>query len=163
MATFTAHRATTNAKAARTSRQGSGDEAKNREVGQNTILEKTHEFFKMCDIENKGFISRRDMQRLNAELPLSAEELENVFDTLDSDGNGFLTLDEFSSGFSKFLSGQKISVEEGMGEKNTCKSPTEVLYQTQWEESLARPDEDEEEKHFGMLMESLGANSVFEE
>ncbi|KAI4825725.1 hypothetical protein KUCAC02_021396 [Chaenocephalus aceratus] len=113
-----------------------GDEAKNGEVGQNTILEKTHEFFKMCDIENKGFISRRDMQRLNAELPLSAEELENVFDTLDSDGNGFLTLDEFSSGFSKFLS---------------------------VEESLARPDEDEEEKHFGMLMESLGANSVFED
>ncbi|KAK5928380.1 hypothetical protein CgunFtcFv8_013447 [Champsocephalus gunnari] len=103
------------------------------------------------------------MQRLNAELPLSAEELENVFDTLDSDGNGFLTLDEFSSGFSKFLSGQKISVEEGMGERNACKSPTEVLYQTQWEESLARPDEDEEEKHFGMLMESLGANSVFED
>ncbi|KAF3854542.1 hypothetical protein F7725_022597, partial [Dissostichus mawsoni] len=136
-------------------RQGSGDEAKNGEVGQNTILEKTHEFFKMCDIENKGFISRRDMQRLNAELPLSAEELENVFDTLDSDSNGFLTLNEFSSGFS-----QKISVEEGMGEKNACKSPTEVLYQTQWEESLARPDEDEEERHFGMLMESLGANSV---
>ncbi|KAI9523515.1 hypothetical protein NQZ68_027374 [Dissostichus eleginoides] len=165
MATFTAPRATTNAKVARTSwqRQGSGDEAKNGEVGQNTILEKTHEFFKMCDIENKGFISRRDMQRLNAELPLSAEELENVFDTLDSDSNGFLTLNEFSSGFSKFLSGQKISVEEGMGEKNACKSPTEVLYQTQWEESLARPDEDEEERHFGMLMESLGANSVFED
>ncbi|XP_033997891.1 ras and EF-hand domain-containing protein homolog [Trematomus bernacchii] len=165
MATFTAPRATTNAKVARTSwqRQGSGDEAKNGEVRQNTILEKTHEFFKMCDIENKGFISRRDMQRLNAELPLSAEELENVFDTLDTDGNGFLTLDEFSSGFSTFLSGQKISVEEGMGEKNACKSPTEVLYQTQWEESLARPDKDEEEKHFGMLMESLGANSVFED
>ncbi|KAL3061909.1 hypothetical protein OYC64_009932 [Pagothenia borchgrevinki] len=165
MATFTAPRATTNAKVDRTSwqRQGSGDEAKNGEVRQNTILEKTHEFFKMCDIENKGFISRRDMQRLNAELPLSAEELENVFDTLDTDGNGFLTLDEFSSGFSTFLSGQKISVEEGMGEKNACKSPTEVLYQTQWEESLARPDEDEEEKHFGMLMESLGANSVFED
>lgn len=41
-------------------------------------------------------------QRLNGELPLSAEELENVFDTLDSDSNGYLTLDEFSSGFSMF-------------------------------------------------------------
>lgn len=39
-------------------------------------------------------------QRLNGGLPLSAEELENVFDTLDADGNGFLTLHEFSSGFS---------------------------------------------------------------
>ncbi|KAM9351633.1 EF-hand calcium-binding domain-containing protein 4B [Symphorus nematophorus] len=132
-------------------------------MGQNTILEKTHEFFQMCDIENKGFITRRDMQRLHGGLPLSAEELENVFDTLDSDGNGFLTLDEFSSGFSEFLFGQNVSVEEGMEEKSPCKSPTEVLYQTQWEENLARGDEEEEEKHFSMLMESLGANSVFED
>lgn len=50
-----------------------------------------------------------------------------------------------------------------MGEKKPCKSQAEVLYQTQWEESLARGDEDDEEKHFCMLMESLGANSVFEE
>lgn len=50
-----------------------------------------------------------------------------------------------------------------MEEKNPCKSPSEVLYQTQWDESRARGAEDEEEKHFSMLMESLGANSVFEE
>uniref|UniRef100_A0AAQ6AAE3 EF-hand domain-containing protein n=1 Tax=Amphiprion ocellaris TaxID=80972 RepID=A0AAQ6AAE3_AMPOC len=152
-------------------RQGSSDKvlnlrkSENGDVGPNTILEKTHEFFQMCDIENKGFITRRDMQRLNGEPPLSAEELENVFDTLDSDGNGYLTLEEFSSGFSTFffLSGQKISAEEGMGEKNPNKNLPEVLYQTQWEESLARGEEDEEEKHFCMLMESLGANSVFED
>ncbi|KAI3371576.1 hypothetical protein L3Q82_024140, partial [Scortum barcoo] len=170
MAAFTAPCATastTTAMAARTAwqKQGSSEEGKceNVDLGQNTILEKTHEFFQMCDIENKGFITRRDMQRLNGGLPLSAEELENVFDTLDSDGNGYLTLDEFSSGFSEFLFGQKISVEEGMGETNPCNSPTEVLYQTQWEESLVRGDEEEEEKHFCMLMESLGANSVFED
>lgn len=40
-------------------------------------------------------------QRLRKELPLSADDLENVFDSLDADGNGFLTLDEFSSGFSE--------------------------------------------------------------
>ncbi|AWP08802.1 putative EF-hand calcium-binding domain-containing protein 4B-like [Scophthalmus maximus] len=133
-------------------------------MGQNTILEKkTHEFFQMCDTENKGFIARREMQRLNGKLPLSAEELENVFDTLDSDSNGYLTLDEFSSGFSEFLFGQKVSVEGDMGDKTPSKSPPEVLYQTHWEESLGRGDEDEEEKHFCMLMESLGANSVFED
>lgn len=49
-----------------------------------------------------------------------------------------------------------------MVEKNPCQSPPEILYQTQWEESLEKADEDEEEKHFCMLMESLGAN-VFEE
>ncbi|XP_034542443.1 ras and EF-hand domain-containing protein homolog [Notolabrus celidotus] len=142
-------------------RQGNGDEegkCEDEDVGQRRVLE----FFQMCDIENKGFISRRDMQRLNGGLPLSAEELENVFDTLDSDGNGFLTLDEFSSGFSEFLFGQKITVVDNMGEENTGKSP-EVLYQSQWEERLMRGEDDEEEKHFSMLMESLGANSVFED
>ncbi|XP_068579611.1 EF-hand calcium-binding domain-containing protein 4B [Cebidichthys violaceus] len=175
MATFTAapctnttNTNTTNTTTTRTARQSRGGSDKagrceNGDVGQNTIVEKTREFFQMCDIENKGFINQRDMQRLSAELPLSAEELENVFVTLDSDGNGYLTLDEFSSGFSEFSFGRKISAAEGMGEKNACKSPAEVLYQSQWEESMARGDEDEEEKHFCMLMESLGANNVFED
>ncbi|XP_076588971.1 EF-hand calcium-binding domain-containing protein 4B [Chaetodon auriga] len=171
MAAFTAPCAATNTVntvVARTAwqRQGSSEEegkCENGDMGQNTVQEKTHEFFQMCDIESKGFITRRDMQRLNGGLPLSAEELENVFDTLDSDGNGYLTLDEFSFGFSEFLFSQKIPVEEDMSDKIPCKNPTEVLYQTKWEESLARGDEDEEEKHFCMLMESLGANSVFED
>lgn len=41
-------------------------------------------------------------QRLHQELPLSLEELEHVFDALDADGNGFLTPEEFTAGFSKF-------------------------------------------------------------
>lgn len=126
-------------------------------MGQNAILE----FFQVCDVENKGFISRRDMQRLNSELPLTADELENVFDTLDSDGNGYLTLDEFSSGFSEYLFGQKVSAEENMEEKNPSNGSVEVVYHGQWEDSPATT-ENEEEKHFRMLMESLGANNVFE-
>uniref|UniRef100_A0A1A8ANN1 EF-hand calcium binding domain 4B n=1 Tax=Nothobranchius furzeri TaxID=105023 RepID=A0A1A8ANN1_NOTFU len=138
--------------------------SRNGDVGQNIILEKTHEFFQMCDTENKGFITRRDMQRLNGELPLSAEELENVFDSLDSDSNGYLTLNEFSSGFSAFLFGRRISVEGDARQKNTSKSRQEVLYLSQWEEGPPRGDDDDEdeEKHFCMLMESLGANSIFE-
>ncbi|KAF7198719.1 transcript variant X2 [Nothobranchius furzeri] len=136
--------------------------SRNGDVGQNIILEKTHEFFQMCDTENKGFITRRDMQRLNGELPLSAEELENVFDSLDSDSNGYLTLNEFSSG--AFLFGRRISVEGDARQKNTSKSRQEVLYLSQWEEGPPRGDDDDEdeEKHFCMLMESLGANSIFE-
>lgn len=129
------------------------------DMGQNTILE----FFQVCDSENKGFITRRDMQRLSSELPLSAEELENVFDTLDSDANGFLTLDEFSSGFSEFLFGQKTDkgVNMNMEEKNPSNGRVEVVYQDQWDERLASPD-DEEEQHFILLMDSLGANHIFE-
>lgn len=40
-------------------------------------------------------------QRLHRELPLSAEELEDVFDSLDTGRNGYLTLEAFSSGFSR--------------------------------------------------------------
>ncbi|XP_018610374.1 ras and EF-hand domain-containing protein-like isoform X1 [Scleropages formosus] len=134
------------------------------------LLAKTQEFFQICDTENKGFVARRDMQRLNGELPLTPEELENVFDSLDADGNGFLTLEEFSSGFSEFLFGRRISVAESMPvlspTLDSTETSPELLYQSQWEEKLLADedeDEDEEEKHFSQLMESLGADSVFEE
>ncbi|XP_051917648.1 EF-hand calcium-binding domain-containing protein 4B isoform X2 [Hippocampus zosterae] len=108
------------------------------------------------------WLKRESGQRLLGDLPLSADELEKVFVTLDSDSNGFLTLDEFSTGFSVFLSGRNISLKDSMGEKPHCAKPPEVLYHSRWEESPAI-SEDEEEKHFSMLMESLGANNVFED
>ncbi|KAJ8382712.1 hypothetical protein SKAU_G00034900 [Synaphobranchus kaupii] len=136
-----------------------------RDPGPTAILEKTQEFFRICDIEDKGFITRRDMQRLHGSLPQSADELENVFDTLDADANGYLTLEEFSSGFSNFLFGRNILVAE-VGEvedkAGVMQGSSEVLYQRQWEARLAG-DEDDEERHFDMLMESLGASSIFED
>ncbi|XP_041114045.1 EF-hand calcium-binding domain-containing protein 4B-like isoform X2 [Polyodon spathula] len=130
------------------------------ETGQLAMLEKTHEFFQICDVEDKGFITRRDMQRLHGELPLSADELENVFDMLDADGNGYLTLEEFTTGFSEFLFGRKISISEVPQEP--VQSQSETVYQNQWEERLAG-GEDDEEHHFCMLMESLGASNLFED
>ena len=70
---------------------------------QEMMVAKAHELFKACDKEEKGFICKRDMQRLQAELPLSPEQLEDVFDSLDDDNNGFLTLEEFTEGFGKLL------------------------------------------------------------
>ncbi|XP_048877095.1 EF-hand calcium-binding domain-containing protein 4B-like isoform X2 [Brienomyrus brachyistius] len=122
---------------------------KTRSPGHVAMLEKTREFFQICDIEDKGFITRRDMQRLHGELPLTADELENVFDTLDADGNGYLTLEEFSTGFSEFLFGRRVSIKD-------------LFYQHQGEQKLADNDE-EEEKSFGLLLENLGASNVFED
>ena len=43
---------------------------------------------------------KRDIQRLHEELPeLTPDQLEEVFDSLDSDKNGFLTMEEFVRGF----------------------------------------------------------------
>uniref|UniRef100_A0A8C4Z511 EF-hand domain-containing protein n=1 Tax=Gadus morhua TaxID=8049 RepID=A0A8C4Z511_GADMO len=98
--------------------------------------------------------------RLNVEVPLNADELEKVFDTLDTDGNGYLTLNEFSSGFSEFLCSQRSSVTEEA--RRPSKGRSEAMSQSQWETKLVA-SEDEEEKHFCMLMESLGASNVFED
>lgn len=87
--------------------QGSFDEAgegtSHAEI-QNLMMQKAHELFAECDTEEKGFITRREMQRLQNSLPLTPEQLEDVFDSLDNDGNGYLTLEEFTTGFSTYLS-----------------------------------------------------------
>ncbi|KAM9327607.1 EF-hand calcium-binding domain-containing protein 4B [Pholidichthys leucotaenia] len=131
--------------------------------GRITLLDKTKEFFQICDVEGKGFITRTDMRRLHSELPLSAEELEDVFDSLDTNHSGYLTLEAFSVGFSQFLHGRRISVTD---DQNPIPGPSfrakEALYQSQWEARLSGV-EDEEERHFCMLLESLGASSVFED
>lgn len=71
---------------------------------QNLMMQKAHELFTECDTEEKGFITRREMQRLQNSLPLTPEQLEDVFDSLDNDDNGYLTLEEFTTGFSTYLS-----------------------------------------------------------
>ncbi|XP_024861407.1 ras and EF-hand domain-containing protein isoform X2 [Kryptolebias marmoratus] len=131
--------------------------------GHVTLLDKTKEFFRTCDVEGKGFISHTDMRRLHRELPLSAAELEDVFDSLDTDRAGYLTLEAFSSRFRQFLHGRRISITE---DQNQTPEPVfkakEALYQSQWEAKLSEV-EDEEERHFSMLLDSLGGSDVFED
>uniref|UniRef100_A0A8C5X1Y9 Calcium release activated channel regulator 2A n=1 Tax=Malurus cyaneus samueli TaxID=2593467 RepID=A0A8C5X1Y9_9PASS len=106
-----------------------------------TVLGKAQEFFQICDLEGKGFVTRQDMQRLHPELPLSLEELEKVFVTLDADGNGSLTPKEFITGFSEFWEASACPVR--------C------------EEAMSG-DEDEEFQ-FTNLMDRLGAKKVLDD
>ncbi|NXO65778.1 EFC4B protein, partial [Phainopepla nitens] len=119
-----------------------------------TVLGKAQEFFQICDLEGKGFVTRQDMQRLHPELPLSLEELEKVFVTLDADGNGSLTPKEFITGFSEFWKAfWKYDMVQPSGGETACS--------VRYEETMSG-DEDEEVQ-FSNLMDRLGATKVLDD
>jgi len=66
---------------------------------QELIAAKAAELFNLCDKEQKGFIIKKDMQHLRDEIGVEPEQLEDVFNALDIDHNGFLTLEEFTCEF----------------------------------------------------------------
>ncbi|XP_070309257.1 EF-hand calcium-binding domain-containing protein 4B isoform X1 [Odocoileus virginianus] len=128
---------------------------------QLAMLRRAQEFFQTCDAEGKGFIARADMQRLHKELPLSLEDLEDVFDALDADGNGFLTPEEFTTGFSHFFFSQNNPSQED-GSEQPAQLQEEKVYQSRGDEDLGDMDEDEEAQ-FQTLMDRLGAQKVLED
>ncbi|NXG92337.1 EFC4B protein, partial [Stercorarius parasiticus] len=124
-----------------------------------TVLGKAHEFFQICDVEGKGFITRQDMQRLHPELPLSLEELEKVFVTLDADGNGSLTPKEFTTGFSEF--GKHVSCVELYSYSMMQQSEGETACPLKCKETVS--DDEDEEFQFSNLMDRLGAKKVLDD
>lgn len=65
-------------------------------------LDRARYFFRICDCEKKGFVVKSDMRRLKNDFPeLTEDQLGEVFDSLDRDGNRRLTLEEFVHGFGK--------------------------------------------------------------
>ncbi|KAM7064856.1 EF-hand calcium-binding domain-containing protein 4B isoform 1-T2 [Acridotheres tristis] len=121
-----------------------------------TVLGKAQEFFQICDLEGKGFVTCQDMQRLHPELPLSLEELEKVFVTLDADGNGSLTPKEFITGFSQFLL-EQIALKNDMVQPSEGETACPVR-----DEETMSGDEDEE-LQFSNLMDRLGATKVLDD
>uniref|UniRef100_A0A8B9TVI3 Calcium release activated channel regulator 2B n=2 Tax=Anas platyrhynchos TaxID=8839 RepID=A0A8B9TVI3_ANAPL len=120
------------------------------------MLKKARELFQLCDKDEKGFITKLDMQRLQSELPLTLEQLETVFDSLEQNNNGYLTPVEFSMGLGKLIG---IDLCQGAG--RTDRSSHEETFESGWSDDMDPADD--EEKRFCSMMEQLGAAQVFED
>ncbi|GAB6028514.1 EF-hand calcium-binding domain-containing protein 4B, variant 2 [Chamberlinius hualienensis] len=76
--------------------------AEESEVKQNNNINAT-ELFLLCDKENKGYVTSVDLKLICDDVNLSEQQIEDVFQQLDEDKDGYVTATEFEAGFEKFL------------------------------------------------------------
>ncbi|KAG5273778.1 hypothetical protein AALO_G00155400 [Alosa alosa] len=117
---------------------------------QQHSMDKATELFELCDKEGKGFITKRDMQRLQGELPLSPDQLESVFESLDKDSNGFLTPVEFHTGLGELV-----------GEQETEPELEPEMAHTEPSAAASERKVDPRELRFTQTLAELGADTVF--
>ncbi|XP_067090983.1 EF-hand calcium-binding domain-containing protein 4A isoform X4 [Osmerus mordax] len=119
---------------------------------QPQTMGEARELFVLCDKEGKGFITKRDMQRLQGEMPLSPDQLESVFESLDRENNGFLTPVEFSMGLGELMGEEKIKDKfQEEEEKETMEEEAEV------------EDVDPGGLRFTQTLSELGADKLFKD
>ena len=53
--------------------------------------------FKACDLDGSGFIDEQELASICPDL--TPEEIKDVFQELDADGDGQISISEFSDGF----------------------------------------------------------------
>ncbi|CAJ1068951.1 ras and EF-hand domain-containing protein homolog isoform X1 [Xyrichtys novacula] len=68
--------------------------------------------FRTYDVDNSGSIERNEFLTICAELQVPAAEADRIFDRLDVDGNGTVTLQEFIIGFNDRY-GEEMESEGG--------------------------------------------------
>ncbi|KRX89675.1 EF-hand calcium-binding domain-containing protein 4B [Trichinella pseudospiralis] len=124
----------------------------NDEILENVAFDTARQFFTICDRDSKGYLLKGDMQRLRESglCNLSIEELEMVFDSLDEDHNGILTMEEFIFGFGEFVKSTHPEMDEG---KQASSQQLQCITNT---------DEDAVEREkFQTFLRQIGAEDLF--
>lgn len=124
-----------------------------------SINDPGQELFFLCDPEGKGYITKADLERVADDLNLNFEQLDFIFDKLDIDQNGRLTMDEFVEGFGSFLGENNVAMELDSPKHDSNEDVTSHIGHDIFESSeinLASPNHAFEEALFREIVESVG-------
>ncbi|KAM5181502.1 EF-hand calcium-binding domain-containing protein 4B-like [Mantella aurantiaca] len=123
----------------------------------NEIAGKIQTLFSAEETVSNVYITRDDMEKVSGVIFCNVEEMQNLFDELNSDGKDYLTYEEFTSGLKNY-----IQLGSSQWNQKRKRKSTKRIEEFSSFPSLDEADA-EERKQFKSFMEQLGANNIFED